>query len=69
MTDTNQMSRDVLTAGAKAAPALAVTVATIGGLTLQDWVFIATIGYIVLQAAHLAWKWFREWRGGRVSGR
>lgn len=32
-------------------------------LTLNDWVGIATIGYVLLQAAYLVWKWRREARG------
>jgi hypothetical protein len=43
---------------AKATPAVAG--ATIAGLTLNEWVAIATITYIVLQAGYLLWKWRRE---------
>lgn len=29
-------------------------------MTLNQWVALCTIGYIVLQAAYLARKWWRE---------
>lgn len=52
---------------AKTAPAIAG--ATIYGLTLQDWVAIVTIAYVVLQAGLLVpkyWRMIRDWRkGGR----
>jgi len=28
-------------------------------MTLHDWVMLATLGYIVLQAAFLVYKWCR----------
>lgn len=61
---------DLVTEAQKAAPPIVVSVATtIGGMSLQDWVYIATIGYIVLQAGWLIWKWYRAvrtkgWRPG-----
>jgi hypothetical protein len=50
---------------AKTAPAIAG--ATIYGLTLQDWVAIVTIAYVVLQAGLLVpkyWRMIRDWRRG-----
>lgn len=47
---------------AKSAPPVAVMAAAIAGLTLQEWVFVVTIVYVVLQAGYLAWKWRREAR-------
>jgi hypothetical protein len=41
----------------KAAPAVIVSI-----LSLQDWVYIATLGYLALQAAWLLWKWARAVR-------
>lgn len=32
------------------------------GLTLHDWVAIATLAYLGLQGGYLLWKWYREWR-------
>ncbi len=49
--------------GIKAAPPVAVTaVAWMQGLTLTDFVALATLGYIGLQAGYLVWKWWREAR-------
>lgn len=45
---------------AKAAPAVAGAAAA--GVTLNQWVAIATGFYIVLQALYLARKWWREER-------
>lgn len=56
------MSQKLLEAGAevaKAAPPLAVIAATAQGMSLQSWVFVATLVYIGLQAGWLLWKWWR----------
>lgn len=45
---------------AKAAPAVAGAAAS--GLTLNEWVAIATGMYIFIQAAYLLRKWWREER-------
>ena len=45
---------------AKAAPAVAGAAAA--GITLNHWVALATVVYIVLQALYLARKWWREER-------
>jgi hypothetical protein len=51
---------------AKSIPPVAVTaVAVVNNMTLSDWVAVATLGYIALQAGYLLWKWFKEWRGKR----
>lgn len=44
----------------KAAPPIAVSTAAIAGLSLQDWVLIATLAYTLLQIALLIRKFFRE---------
>lgn len=36
--------------------------ARLGGLPLSDWAVIATIGFVVLQAAYLIWKWRRDYK-------
>jgi hypothetical protein len=48
---------------AKTAPA--IVGATLYGLTLQDWVAIVTIAYVVLQAGLLVpkyWRMIRDWK-------
>ena len=48
----------------KAIPPIAVTaVATVSSWTMSDWMALATIGYVALQALYLLWKWYRELRG------
>lgn len=49
----------------KAAPA--VSGAVLYGMTLNELVAVATLGYIILQAAYLIWKWVREVRNGNNS--
>lgn len=50
----------------KASPPVTVTAwAWINGLTLDKWVALATLTYIVLQAIYLLWKWVREIKSGK----
>ncbi len=57
------MKQEITTEAVKAAPPVAVSVAAAtDALTLNDWMLIATIGYVLIQAGYLIWKWFREWR-------
>jgi len=56
---TPEQKSDVIVEAAKAAPPVVITTAvTAGGLTLNEWVAIATLLYIVLQSGWLVWKWF-----------
>lgn len=57
-------SVDILAAVGKASPPLAVTSAAVVGLTLSEWVMVCTIIYTILQAAHLIYKFIREYHGG-----
>lgn len=59
----------VVIEAAKAAPAVAGAAAA--GVTLNQWVAIATGLYIVLQALYLLRKWWREERasGGWFHGK
>lgn len=60
------MRQEIAQELAKAAPPVTVTSwAWLNGLTLDKWVAIATLIYIVLQAAHLVWKWWREFQRRR----
>jgi len=52
------MKQEIVSQAGRAAPALVGTV--LFGLTLNEWVGICTIGYILLQAAYLLRKWWRE---------
>jgi hypothetical protein len=54
-----EQKSDVIAEAAKAAPPVAVaTAATAGGITINEWVAIATLIYIVLQSGWLVWKWY-----------
>lgn len=44
----------------KITPAVSVATATVAGVTLQEWVLIATLIYTVLQTALLIRKWWKE---------
>ena len=58
---------EALSAFGKASPPIAVTASVGAGLTLQDWVLIATLAYTLLQAAHLIYKFFKERREERAA--
>lgn len=52
--------------GMKAAPPVAVSAASVVGMTLNDAVLVATLVYVVLQAAFLLYRWAKLYqRGGR----
>lgn len=54
-----QRSSDLAVEVQKAIPAVTVVTAS-KFWDLQNWVYAATFIYIVLQAAYLVWKWWRE---------
>ncbi len=56
------LSREVVAASIKTAPPV-----TVWALSLNEWVAIATIGYVVLQAGYLLWKWRREWKAKQAD--
>lgn len=39
--------------------------AVVAWLTLNEWVAVATVVYIIVQAAYLLRKWWREERGDK----
>lgn len=60
------MKQEVAQESLKSAPPLAVTLATtMGGLTINEIVALATLAYIGLQAAYLLWKWWKEYRASK----
>ncbi len=52
-------ARDAATELAKAAPPISVGAYTLAGFTLNDWLTIATICYVVAQLAFLIYRWCR----------
>ena len=58
MSQTHQeLGRDVGAAVVKVFPP-----ALVWSLTLNDWLAIVSIVYVLMQGAYLAWKWRREWK-------
>jgi hypothetical protein len=60
---TARVAQDTGLAGLKLSPPAA---AVMLGFTLNEWVAIATLFYIALQAFYLAWKWQRDWRKSKA---
>jgi len=52
-------SQDVIEAAAKASPPMVYVGARLLGVSLPDWVAFFTLVYILLQTAHLLWRWWR----------
>lgn len=49
----------------KASPALGVGGLSASGVSLEEWVFIATLVYLVLQILYLGYKFVRDLRRDR----
>jgi hypothetical protein len=58
----SQSTDTVITMTAKAAPPIAVVTAQVAGMTVADWVQVATLIYVILMASHKAWQMYKEWR-------
>ncbi len=41
---------------ARATPSVAAIIATIGGLTVEKWLAVAGIGFIIVQAVVMVWR-------------
>jgi hypothetical protein len=62
----NELPQEIL----KSAPPVAVTAVSVAqDMTLNQWVAIATLAYIVMQMVYLGWKWWREHKKGKVKGK
>jgi hypothetical protein len=51
-------AHEMVNEAVKASPPVAVIGLALGGITLQDWVFILTLIYLVLQITWLVWSKF-----------
>lgn len=56
------LANDIVAEVAKSTPPALVIGATMRGWGPQDWMYVLTAGYIVMQAVYLIWKWRREAR-------
>jgi len=54
------MKQELAAEGARAIPPVTVVAATVTGWTLNDWVLVLTVVYLVLQIGRLIYLWFRE---------
>lgn len=48
-----------------AAAPVATAAAVIGGLQLQEWVYVVAILSGLVSVAYTAWRWVHEWREDR----
>ena len=65
---TSEQKQDVASAVNQTIPSAAATVGTgVFGIPLSEWVAAATFVLIVLQVAHLIWKWRRQARTGETD--
>lgn len=53
----SQHAESLMGAAAKLTPPAGVVAASAAGMTLQDWVWAATLVYTVLMIAKLVWDW------------
>jgi hypothetical protein len=57
-----------LTAGhVFAAPPIATAAAVIGGLGLQQWVYVVAILSGLVSIVYTVWRWVHEWRDDRKA--
>lgn len=51
---------------AKATPPVLVTAADqLGAISVNKYVAIATLVYVLMQAAYLGWKWYKEYKANK----
>ena len=63
-----EVIKDMLTEGAKAAPPVVVTTASIANdWTMNHTVYALTIVYLLMQIGWLAWRWRRAAQGVEVK--
>jgi hypothetical protein len=51
--------QDLQSAAAKASPPVVYVGVSLLHISLPDWVAVATLVYVLLQTAHLIWRWYR----------
>ena len=49
-----------------AAPPVATAAAVIGGMQLQQWVYVIAILSGLVSVAYTVWRWVHEWREDRA---
>ena len=57
-----EQKQDIAVAAYHSAPgAVAAGGAKVAGVALSDWLILASMAFIALQAAYLVWKWRRDY--------
>lgn len=67
MSPTQEHGAELAAVAGKATPPLAVTAASIAGLGFQEWVYILTLIYLVLQITATGMKLYKDWKDKRGS--
>lgn len=58
-----RMNTEIASEAAKAAPPVTViATSTLAGWSLNNFIGLATLVYIILQAGYLLWKWRRDYK-------
>ena len=60
----SNLANEIGAAGFKSAPAIGVSVAG-AAWGVEQWMYAATLVYVVAQLGYLLWKWRREWKARR----
>lgn len=58
---------EVSAAGVKASVPISMSAAAAAGWGVQEWMYAATLVYVIAQLGYLLWKWRREWKGKRAG--
>lgn len=63
-----KLNAEIASEAMKAAPPVTVTAtAMAAGWNLNNFIGLATLIYIALQAGYLVWKWRRDWKRERAT--
>ncbi|API58451.1 hypothetical protein BSL82_03340 [Tardibacter chloracetimidivorans] len=62
----HQSTGEYLMDATKAAPPVAVSTAALAGMSLQDWVLVATLVYTVIQTALALYRAYRNHKDGKL---
>lgn len=56
------MREEILREAAASAPPVSVAGLALAGISLQDWVLIATLLWIAVQMAYFGYQRYKEWK-------
>ncbi len=60
-------NHDPAPAASHAVPAIAAVGTSLAGISLQDWLAIAGLVFLALQATYMLWRWRRDIRRDRAA--